>query len=203
VEFLLRYRGPLPGNKSDPDDKQRVRMALSPQLRELCKRDEFFADCLYPDLLRGQLVGGKLEFNHDVNHPANDKQFCRVPMSGFEFVPLIHRQNYLACALDITWLRREKPGDIIKGGDIDNKLKTLFDGMRMPLEEKEVGNQKPSETNERVFCLLDDDSLIFKLSVATFQMLEPEPLGPRDTDCDLLIHVTASATRRTWGNIGV
>lgn len=94
MDFILRYRGRLPGKKGGTvDDKQYVRMKLHPQLEELCRREHFFEDCLYPHLLTGHVTNKRLEFNHDEANPANDKQFCRVPLGGFEFVPLIHRQH--------------------------------------------------------------------------------------------------------------
>jgi hypothetical protein len=204
MDFILRYRGRLPGKMSDSvDDKQRVRMALHSQLEELCRREEFFHECLFPDLITGRISGNKLEFNHDANHPGNDKQFCKLPIAGFDFVPLVHRQHYLYCQLDITWLRTERAGDIVRGGDLDNRLKTLFDALRMPHAENEVGREKPTTPSQRVFCLMDDDSLITKLSVSTHQMLEPRAEGERETDVDLLIHVRVMASRGTWGNMAL
>ncbi len=144
MDFILRYRGRFPGKKGGTvDDKQHVRMKLHPQLSELCRREHFFEDCLSPDLLTGRVTNNRLEFNHDESNPANDKQFCRVALGGFEFVPLIHRQHYLYCQLDIIWLRQERAGDIVIGGDLDNRLKVLFDGLRMPHTDNEVGREKP------------------------------------------------------------
>jgi hypothetical protein len=88
------------------------------------------------------------------------------------YVPLSWDSLGVACKLDILMLRPEAPGQtLIKGGDIDNRLKTLFDALRIP---------KPGETAERrgdeggrnpFFCLLQDDSLINHISVATDLLL--------------------------------
>jgi hypothetical protein len=179
---------------------------MSRQLEELCKRNEFFKPCLLKDLLTADYKNGKLTFHHDPKHPNNGVGFCRVPLAGFEFVPLIHREYYLACQVDVIWLRRKAPGDIVHGGDLDNRLKTLIDGLRMPHEETEVGRSPPSAPGERVYCLLDDDGLITKLSVSTHQLLEP--VAPdsddiRGTDVDLIIQVTVQVTSRRIGNTGV
>ena len=199
---MLRYSGPLPANDKNPvRDKHEVRMAISPQLEMFCKRDGFFNDCLLPDLLTGQIDRkGKLQFNHEENHPHNNKLFCRVPIGDWEFVPLIHRQAYLACELDITWLRAERAGDLLHGGDLDNRLKTLFDGLRTPYNKNELpANASPG----RVYCLLDDDALITKLSVSTHQMLEEKNSGPRKTHVELFIHVKVIVTKAVMANLGI
>lgn len=205
VEFILRYSGRLQCN--DKDDKQEVRRQVSRQLEELCKANEFFADCRRPDLLTATYKGDQLIFDHDPNHPADRVAFCRVPLGGFEFVPLIHRAFYLACQLDVTWLRKEKPGRILANGDIDNRLKTLFDGLRMPHHVNELGGVTPDVPGQRLYCLMDDDSLVSKLSVSTHQLLEAaDPLNQSDqrgNTVELLIKVTVLITSRRKGNIGV
>src|SRR5688500_15201509 len=106
MDFILRYRGRLPGKIGGTvDDKQAVRMKLHPQLKALCEREEFFAEALHPDILTGEVTDKKLTFHHDTENPSNDKAFCRVPLGGFEFVPLVHRQHYLHAQIDIIWLR--------------------------------------------------------------------------------------------------
>jgi hypothetical protein len=50
-----------------------------------------------------------------------------------KYIPLIRKSLHLACALDIQFLRHEEPGLLVlQGGDLDGRLKTLFDAMRMP-----------------------------------------------------------------------
>jgi hypothetical protein len=115
-----------------------------------------------------------------------------VRLKGQEFVPLIYRAGEVACQLDITWLRREKAGGIVMGGDIDNRLKILFDGLRMPQSESELGPPPPTE-NERRFVLLEDDKLITRLSVSTYQLLEPQA-DEKPGNVDLLLHVLVAPT---------
>ena len=58
---------------------------------------------------------------------------------GFRWSPLIDERYGLACALDILFLRRDEPGNVIKsGGDIDNRLKVLFDALRTPANQSEI-----------------------------------------------------------------
>jgi hypothetical protein len=114
-------------------------------------------------------------------------------MGGYEFVPVLHRPGQLVCEVDITWLRRESAGDIVHGGDLDNRLKTLFDGLRMPHEESQIGGLA-EKTGERCYCLLEDDSQITKLSISTHQLLEPMQEGEKAGDVDLLINVNVLST---------
>ncbi|HOA94424.1 MAG TPA: hypothetical protein PKJ79_11745, partial [Quisquiliibacterium sp.] len=62
------------------------------------------------------------------------------------------------------------------GGDIDNRLKTLLDGLRMPRGANE-GRQTLLDTPDPVpfFCLLEDDSLVTKVTVESEQLLRPAP----------------------------
>ena len=79
---------------------------------------------------------------------------------AFCFVPLVSTHMGLVSRLDIQFLRRENPGEIVRhGGDLDNRLKTLFDALRIP---DVVGdNQKPEQCETPFFfCLLEDDALI-------------------------------------------
>jgi len=114
-----------------------------------------------------------------------------------------HRAHELACALEITFLRREKPGSIIQhGGDLDNRLKTLFDALRMPQSDAELGGIVPETENARVFCLLEDDALITRMSVNTQQLLEPIALGEAPSVVELLIQVTVVPTYPITANLG-
>jgi hypothetical protein len=204
VEFVLRYAGPVAGKKSNAlPNKHAVRAAISPQLATLCERDPFFGDARIPDLLTGRLGKDGLAFNHDPGHINNNKLFCRVPIEGYEFVPLVHQQNYTACELDVIWLRGERAGDRPKGGDLDNRLKTLFDGLRMPHNASELHDKGDKKKPERIYSLMDDDSRITRINVSTFQLLDPGALGAKGTHVELLIRVNVFVTKHTWGNISV
>jgi hypothetical protein len=51
------------------------------------------------------------------------RQFDRC---GYQFVPLVNKRFDLVCGLDVLFLRRGIPGDLIMpGGDVDNRIKTL------------------------------------------------------------------------------
>jgi hypothetical protein len=197
MDFMLRYRGPLPANGSIKD-KHSIRMIIHRQLGELCNREKLVEEANRNDLPEGTLKGRRVE----VPRPMK-MLFFYVPIAGFNFVPIVHRPHELSCTLEVLFLRREKPGDIIRnGGDLDNRLKTLFDALRMPLDETELKGICPSKPNERVYCLLEDDSLITKVSVSTHQLLEPVEEGEEESDIELIMHVTVQSTYPMIGNLG-
>lgn len=197
MDFVLRYRGPLRANGTTKD-KHHIRKAIHGQLQELCKQQPLLHQAMGDKLPQGVLKGREVE----VPRPLTIMYFF-VPLGGFHFVPLIHRPHELACALDVLFLRREKPGAIIRhGGDLDNRLKTLFDALRMPHDVAELAGVVPSCTDERVYCLLEDDSLITRVSVSTQQLLESVAEGEDVSTVELLMHVAVQSTSPIIANLG-
>jgi hypothetical protein len=84
----------------------------------------------------------------------------------------------LSCAIEILFLRPEPPGGIVRGGDVDNRIKTLFDGLKMPREAQDLGPYlNPGADEDPFYCLVEDDQLITSVSVETDTLLEPKPRG--------------------------
>jgi hypothetical protein len=153
-DFMLRYRGTLSSN-GDASQKAKIRRQLSPQLLQLCHTDSRFNAAMQDTVNHGTMNGGAF-----VPGPMTENLFCLVPMAGFRFVAIVNRIHSLIAELDITFLRRGSRGNVIRhGGDLDNRLKTLFDALRMPHTEAEVADS-PSNPEEKIFCLLEDDALI-------------------------------------------
>lgn len=101
--------------------------------------------------------------------------------------------------LAITLLRPEPPGHLItRGGDIDNRLKTLFDALTMPRHANALPNDVAFDPQQPLFyCLLEDDNLVTAVSVRTEQLLEPVP---EKSHVELTVHVRTRVTRQTIGN---
>ena len=109
---------------------------------------------------------------------------------GQRFVPLVCGELSLLCGLDILLLRRDRPGGIISGRDIDNRLKVLFDALRMPKSGVEVSQCSFQSDENPMFVLLQDDSLISSVSVETDELLDPpEHAGSDDGFVRLLVTV--------------
>jgi hypothetical protein len=81
----------------------------------------------------------------------------------------------LACSLDILFLRRDSPGNLVRsGGDIDNRINTLFDALRRPENGEEVAGFPPGPNEDPFFCLMETDSLVTEVSVITDRLLLPQ-----------------------------
>lgn len=88
----------------------------------------------------------------------------------------------LVCSLDILYLRRGAPGNVIYGSDLDNAMKTLLDALRMPTEDEIKAGAKPDETENPFFVLLEDDAFVTQMRITTDRVLVPQ----EDSDEDLV-----------------
>lgn len=179
MRFYLRYEGRLRPNGSVVE-KQEIRRIFHPQLRDLWNT--------YPPLTGRYL---------DPTPPQGDVSVLR-PVSNFTFAPLVCDKLKLLASLDILLLRPGTPGALVRyGGDIDNRLKTLFDALRAPQTPKEIPpNDSPGPDEDPLICLLDDDRRIAAVNVAAEQLLAP----PNPDHVRLTIRVDVRAEYRTYGN---
>jgi hypothetical protein len=122
------------------------------------------------------------------------------PLGNFRFLPLVQQQLELIASLDIVLLRPEEPGNLItQGGDIDNRLKTLFDSLQMPRHVNQLPSREQiQEEVDPVYCLLEDDNLVTSLSVVTDRLLVA---SGNSNEVILLIHVTLDFTHQHFTNI--
>src|SRR5271157_2737595 len=151
LEFRLIYYGPLVAETNHPrvPEKQAIRKFLHPQLKEWWKQNE-------KRLGSAERIG---------------QNFDRA---GFHFVPVVSKERSENCSLHITFLRRDAPGNVIKnGGDVDNRIKVLFDGLRMPRDRKETSGATPEIGEDPFFCLLENDDLITEVHIVTDRLLLP------------------------------
>lgn len=180
MQFTLHYQGALPPN-GPPEAKQRVREQLHPQLKDLWR---------HPRLSR---AGAKV-LDRDRLCSLDDNVHSNLRLvGGHEFACLATRKLNVSVQLRVDFLRPESPGRILKSGDIDNRIKTLFDGLSIPPQPNMVpkdftpaGDQKP------LFCLLEDDSLVTAVQVQTYQWLAGDQRDPNDVL--LIIHVLTALT---------
>lgn len=157
MEFTLHYRGILKANRGAAE-KQTIRRVFHPQIKKMWDQLPLIH---FHDLLKPRKNEGDVSLLRTVG--------------AFTFAPLVAEEIKLVAELQITILRPEPPGHIItQGGDIDNRLKTLLDALKMPSEPNALPSGVFPETGESpFFCLLEDDNLITKLSVETDRLLEP------------------------------
>lgn len=181
MRFVLHYRGPLRSNGST-SHKHDVRRAFHVQLKRLWSQPPLNEDA---DLL---------------TPPAREGSISNIrPLGNFTFVPLVTAQLNGIVELTVTVLRPEPPGHLItQGGDIDNRMKTLFDALTMPRLLNALPNGAvPLEDENPFFCLLEDDNLVTSLSVRTEQLLEPVV---DQSLVDVFVSVQTGVTRQSMAN---
>ncbi len=214
MDFRLIYRGLLPAESGERVEGQRIgrakqkhllRKEFHKQLRELWKQhpdlreqaqSKFIVTTTSPNRLgypgpgvkRIIPVVGKAPPNAKtwVEHIADDHHLC-----GGRFVPLVSKLGGFTCSLEVLFLRRDNPGHLItSGGDIDNRIKVLLDGLRMPQTAAEFGGLPLDTGEDPFFCLLEDDNLITSLSVVTDRLLVPQDVNENAHDVHLIIRAT-------------
>ncbi|MGW6721728.1 hypothetical protein [Streptomyces sp. NPDC054995] len=170
--------------------KHRIRRELHPQIKELWQT--------HPALTNSTNLVSR---DNGEEGDSSDAKFL-TDIQGNDFATLVHPYYKLYAELDILMLRPEAPGAVIsKAGDIDNQLKTLFDALRRPTDMSEVPSSwMPTADESPLYCLLEDDKLITKVSVETDRLLTP---GASEKDVQLTMRVKVKGFTATWGNIGM
>lgn len=172
MKLRLTYAGPLfaQGKTKIADHKHKIRKALHPQLKRLWG--------IHP--LLKEKKGTVSETSGDQTWVIYTGKLFREDLAkrhsvcGYNFVPLVSGSLELACQLDILLLRTDAPGaQILRSGDIDNRIKTLLDALRMPKDKGELGGfDVPDDQEKPFYCLLEDDSAVDQLSLTTDTLLE-------------------------------
>lgn len=183
MQFHLHYSGPLRVS-ARPLVKQQIRRALHPQLKEVWLHT--------PALERETLL----------KDPEGEAPFSVIKRVGdFRFAPLVCDELKLVAELTILLLRPLEAGAVIdKGGDIDNRLKTLFDALRYPTTIKELPpGDTPQEDEDPLFCLLDDDARIVDVRVIADRYLN----APSTDHVLMTMRVRTRQTQSIYGNIGL
>jgi len=189
MQFRLVLRGALPPNKQGKANaKHRIRQELHPQLRVLWQQHPALAiKC------RARPEAG--ETRPPVEDYADAYARC-----GFRFVPLVDSDT--ACALDILLLRRDQPNQLFFAGDIDGRVKTLLDGLRLPQQCSEVSGLSPTHDEDPFFVLMEDDRSIYEINVTTDRLLVPPEPNEPERDVVAVINVrTRSASGGSLLNI--
>ncbi len=204
MEFRLTYEGPLAatqgkevGSQRSPklQQKHEIRRKFHPQLKRLWAITPF---------LNGERSGPSaylLESSPEPPRHDIESLAAKYAQGDWNFVPLITEDLNLICGLDILFLRPQTPGQVISAGDLDNRLKTLFDALRIPVPEERYSDRVPGADEKPFFCLLADDKLITKVSMETDQLLEFAGSSPNDDDVRLVITVRLRPYEMHLGNI--
>lgn len=197
VQFRLLYAGNELVSDGDATQKHKIRRAFHPQLKRLWMSDRKLCDLAMRHGLHVM----------DPNTPVEEveesvAQLAYMNYVGdkwargkFRFVPLVTQDICLKVSLDVLFLRPDQHPLIKQGGDLDNRLKTLFDALRIPEHSKGLG-ESPLEGEEPFFVLLQDDCLISEIRVETDNLLMlPNNVVHSAKDAFLIIDVKLKPTR--------
>lgn len=184
MRFTLHYRGKLKSAAS-PADKQALRRHFHVQLRRLWSE-------------------APLTAYHNFLTPSSDPRSLSAitESNGFQFAHLVCERLATVAELEVLLLWPQLPGAIVSaGGDIDNRLKTLFDALRAPREATALpAGDAPRADETPFFVLLEDDRLITRVTVETSQLLEPT-IDPAEVE--LWLRVRVRQVRTMVGTLGL
>ena len=219
VEFRLLYSGVLRGaskGNTRATHKHEIRRALHPQLRRLWQTNSAIHRM-------SEIIGVKYilsnpdKYNAGVEAKSSEATFEEATRrrreagiaclgeqwhrNGYHFIPLITEELCLRCSIEILFLRPDEPRYVMKSGDLDAKVKTVFDALRMPNSLEEAGGTGPQDDENPFYCLLEDDKLVSELSVITDELLVlPEHREVNQNDAFLVIKVRLKPAKKTQLN---
>jgi hypothetical protein len=196
MKFTLTFDGELPSN-GKVRDKWEIRKQFHPQLQELWRVHSATQEIVRHRRIPAQAPYLPVRRHHSAPpyelrgaYAGETIDLCEeVEKGGRKFLPLVRERLGLRCGLKITFLRKEEPGRVYQGGDMDNRLKTLFDALSVPTAEQ-VANDPTIE--DPIYCLLEDDGLIAGLNIETHRLLS----RPNSTkhEVHLLVEVDVRVT---------
>lgn len=157
MEFYLSYSGKL-STTGHARQKFKYRRHFQKQLRNVMLFQK-------ENDLSGDLVFSKKKIKN---------------VGDFSFLPLVGLDKKHVVSLDITLLSHQEPNNIHKlnSGDIDNRLKSLLDGLRMAQNNNEIRDHKPEEGEDPFLCLMEDDAIVKEINIRHDKLF-----FPLETDC--------------------
>lgn len=202
VEFRLLYTGELP-SKCDAATKQRIRSYFHPQLKRLWS--------LHPNLIQYAVMRGAYkasETEPGVEKPKEELTLlgwnslaAEWSEFGYNFLPLVQNDYCLACSLEILFLRKGGQGRLVTNGDLDARIKTLFDALQKPQQKSECGGASPTEDEDPFFVLFQNDKLISEIKITTDQLLDYSGQFLPNSSAHLVINVKLNPTHpksKSW-----
>lgn len=212
MEFRLVYEGPMKSARTGGQHgkqlsgKHAIRKALHKQLIHLWQ--------IIPDLKMRSERHSILSAPPEGQNPRTITSAAaiareslwetlgnRFDRCGHKFVPLVSKHLNLCCSLEVLFLQRDKRGQPLidpQSGDIDNRMKILFDALQIPQACEGMGT-KDADEEPYFFVLLEDDALITELKVTTDNLLTrfvPTPATPGCTHPENFVHLVITVKVR-------
>jgi len=204
MKFTLLYDGPLPAQNSHDSrvtEKHAIRTELHSQLVEVWKTKPVLAH-YYEVIMARQELAPEVRYGSVDGQPSAFT--TRQPRGNFNFLSLVNTGNKLLCELDILFLRKEPAGSLFTtnaAGDLDNRLKVLFDALRIPKEAQELpATANPTADQDPFLCLLENDDLITAVRLESGRLYDASAHRDR---VRLVINVTVKTQVFTWDTIEI
>ena len=185
MKFKLLYYGDILTNpKKRAQHIADIRMHFHPQLKKLVTLQPWdnLNKFMMPDATKSPII-------------------TRL-VGGVDWNPIISSNLKMIAELDILLMHPEIVG--VPRSDIDNRVKTILDGLRCPQNEHEIGQNTPRDIGP-IYTLLDDDHLVTKLTVNTSHLLAHDLFScdvPSTPDSVfMLIDVNVRVTEGTLENL--
>ena len=185
MNFTLFYPGEIrSGNKNNARHIDEIRRAISPQMERLYS--------LEPLTAGGVICEPSGDSEKDKNMCC-----CFTNVGGRNFSCLVSKWMRTACKLHITYYESEGSLSVANSlVDIDNKTKTLFDALALPLESQ-IASLDPCKG--RTHCLCQDDSLVWEAKIGRLRLLDKNLFNATSFT---QIEVEIIPTQLTISNIG-
>jgi len=160
MRFVLSYDGPLPSTGNSYGKKWiaklphiwKIRNAIHPQIEQVFKTHPAFTST---NTNRSRAAWGIL------NQP--------ISVGAAQFYAIARSKLHLKCELDVDILVNHDLASIVNNaGDLDNRIKTLLDALRVPAAPQEIQGHMPTNIVDYC-CLLENDILISALRIETFR----------------------------------
>lgn len=217
MHFTLTYRGSLPcqgKNDARKAEKHEIRRAFSTQLWELWQQKpilrhavrEWSSFATQSGLRADEKYAALKKYEEELDQYGERKHIIRSFERGQAlFVPLVSSHLNLICELDILFLRAEPPGKLFTtnhAGDLDNRLKVLFDALRMPADVNELPPAfEPSPGEQICYCLLENDNLVTAVRLESERLLDVPASTPNLVE--LVVRVAIKTEHLTLKNLEI
>jgi hypothetical protein len=196
MKFTVTYDGPLPacGHNTRTAEKWDIRKKLHPQLAQLWAENSILKGIQYrPNYSLDAYLKNRPDIkpeNFGEQAYVGKLDYCGpITVQKLQCIPLVRQSLDLACSLNILFLRKGEAGNVIlESGDIDNRLKTLFDGLKMPSRD-DFGVKEAQTSPNPLYTVLQSDALINDVAVRTDRLLTKPDAGPLEVRLIIEVHV--------------
>lgn len=212
MKFTLIYDGPLPpGDRKRALYASKIRNALHCQMRDLWDNHVLMRQLIHEARVysgrsvvsSSQLLTALPDFR-EAPKPLQAGQIdltlpIQIEGAG-NFLPIVRQNLYLACAIDINFLRHEEPLRLFEhSGDLDNRLKCFFDALSIPGVDQAKAGEDPCA--DPLCVLLENDRWISDFSVRSGRLLGKDE--KHKDDVRIQADVTIKVLRVFGGNLGL